>query len=110
MATEDGYFIGRRLAGLDLTDFTAVRQALDAFEAPRKPHTARQSQTAYVLGQVFHHAPAPLRPLRDAILDRTPLLQKAVGEATPAEILKQLDEIDNAERTFSTARRSRPNN
>ncbi|MFK0119851.1 FAD-dependent oxidoreductase [Streptomyces sp. NPDC090994] len=100
MATEDGYFLGRRLAGVDLTDHTAVRQALDTFETPRKPHTARQSQTAWLLGKVFHHAPAPLRPLRDAVFDHTPLLQKVAGESTPGEILKQLAEIDRAEARF----------
>jgi len=102
MATEDGYFIGRRLAGVDLGDHDAVRTALDAFEAPRRPHTARQSQQAYILGQLFHHAPAPLRPLRDAAFDRTPLLQKVVGEATPGQILAQLDEIDRAEARYRT--------
>jgi 2-polyprenyl-6-methoxyphenol hydroxylase-like FAD-dependent oxidoreductase len=100
MATEDGYFLGRRLAGLDLSDYTAVRAALDAFEAPRKPHTARQSQQAYILGQVFHRAPRPLQMLRDLILDGTPLLQKVVGESSPGEILKQLAEIDAAEQAF----------
>ncbi|WP_425826824.1 FAD-dependent oxidoreductase [Streptomyces fractus] len=100
MATEDGYFLGRALAGVDLTDARAVNRALQSFEAPRKPHTARQSQTAFVLGKVFHHAPALLRPLRDAVLDHTPLLQKVVGEGTPGEILKQLDEIDRAEAAF----------
>ncbi|MCX5529658.1 FAD-dependent monooxygenase [Streptomyces sp. NBC_00006] len=104
MATEDGYFLGRRLAGVDLTDGAAVRRALDAFEAPRKPHTARQSQTAWALGKVFHHAPALLRPLRDAVLDHTPLLQKVVGEGTPGEILKQLEEIERTERAFTAAR------
>ncbi len=34
MAIEDGYFIGRHLGGMDLTDYQAVREALDAFEAP----------------------------------------------------------------------------
>jgi hypothetical protein len=34
MATEDGCFIGRRLAGVGLSDYAAVRHALDAFEAP----------------------------------------------------------------------------
>jgi 2-polyprenyl-6-methoxyphenol hydroxylase-like FAD-dependent oxidoreductase len=100
MATEDGYFLGRRLAGVDLSDLAAVREALDAFETPRKPHTARQSQQAYVLGQVFHHAPRLLQPVRDAILDHTPLLQKAVGESSPAEIVGQIDEIDRAEERF----------
>jgi 2-polyprenyl-6-methoxyphenol hydroxylase-like FAD-dependent oxidoreductase len=101
MATEDGYFIGRRLAGVDLSDYAAVRQALDAFEAPRKPHTARQSQHAYALGQVFHHAPRALQPIRDAILDRTPLMQKVVGDSTPGSILTQLGEIDRAEARFT---------
>lgn len=100
MATEDGYFLGRRLAGVDLTDHAAVRAVLDAFEAPRKPHTARQSQQAYVLGQVFHRAPRPLQPIRDLILDHTPLLQKAVGESSPREILSQIAEIDRVEEQF----------
>jgi 2-polyprenyl-6-methoxyphenol hydroxylase-like FAD-dependent oxidoreductase len=100
MATEDGYFLGRRLAGVDLSDPAAVRAALDAFEAPRKPHTARQVQQAFVLGKVFHHAPAPLRPVRDAILDRTPFLQKVVGESSPGEILAQISAIDEAEQRF----------
>ena len=104
MATEDGYFLGRRLAGLDLSDYHAVRAALDAFETPRKPHTARQSQQAFVLGQVFHRAPRPLQLLRDAILDGTPLLQKVVGESSPGEILKQLAEIDAAEKDFTAVR------
>lgn len=100
MATEDGYFLGRRLAGVDLADPAAVRRALQAFEEPRKPHTARQSQQAYVLGQVFHHAPGPLQVVRDAVLDRTPMLQKVVGESSPGEIIKQIAEIDEAERAF----------
>ncbi|MFD4195113.1 FAD-dependent oxidoreductase [Amycolatopsis thermoflava] len=98
MAIEDGYFLGRRLAGVDLSDYAAVRRALEAFETPRKPHTARQSQQAWLLGKVFHHAPRPLRALRDLVLDHTPLLQKVVGESSPGEILDQLDEIDRAER------------
>ncbi|MEU0514364.1 NAD(P)/FAD-dependent oxidoreductase [Amycolatopsis sp. NPDC006125] len=103
MAIEDGYFLGRRLAGIDLSDFAAVRRALEAFEAPRKPHTARQSQQAWLLGKVFHHAPRPLRALRDLVLDHTPLLQKVVGESSPGEILEQLDEIGRAERALGRA-------
>ncbi|MGW4587901.1 FAD-dependent oxidoreductase [Amycolatopsis thermoflava] len=98
MAIEDGYFLGRRLAGVDLSHYAAVRRALEAFETPRKPHTARQSQQAWLLGKVFHRAPRPLRALRDLVLDHTPLLQKVVGESSPGEILDQLDEIDRAER------------
>lgn len=100
MATEDGYYLGRRLAGLDLSDPAAVSQALLDFEAPRRPHTARQSQTAYFLGQLFHHTPRPLAPLRDAFFDHTPFLQKVIGESTPGEILTQLDEIEATEEKF----------
>ena len=106
MATEDGYFLGRRLAGVDLTDYAAVRAALDAYEEPRKPHTARQVQQAYVLGKLFHHAPAPLRPVRDAILDHTPFLQRVAGDASPGEIVAQLAAIDAAERRFAEVRGS----
>ncbi|MBG0568350.1 FAD-dependent oxidoreductase [Actinoplanes aureus] len=100
MATEDGYFLGRRLAGVDLSDHSAVRAALEAFEGPRKPHTARQVQQAYALGKIFHHAPAPLRPLRDALLDRTPFLQKVVGDSSPGEIVAQIAAIDETEARF----------
>ena len=106
MATEDGYFLGRQLAGVDLRDHAAVRAALDAFETPRKPHTARQVQQAWMLGKIFHHAPAPLRPVRDAVLDHTPFLQKVVGERSPGEIIEQIAAIDEAERRFLAIRGS----
>jgi 2-polyprenyl-6-methoxyphenol hydroxylase-like FAD-dependent oxidoreductase len=105
MAIEDGYFLGRHLAALDLTDHHAVRAALQAYETPRKPHTARQTQQAWVLGKVFHHAPAPLRVLRDLVLDHTPLLQKVVGENSPREIVSQIDDIDRAEQRFAATHR-----
>lgn len=100
MSIEDGYFLGRALAGVDLGDDDLVTHTLAAFEAPRRPHTARHTQIAYALGKVFHHAPRALQPLRDAIFDRTPLLQKVIGEANPKEILTQLEEIDEAEHHF----------
>ena len=94
MSIEDGYFVGRALHGVDLTDPAAVQGALQAYEEPRKPHTARQVQQAWLLGKVFHHAPAPLRPLRDLVLDHTPLLQKLAGDSNPREINEQLALID----------------
>jgi 2-polyprenyl-6-methoxyphenol hydroxylase-like FAD-dependent oxidoreductase len=108
MAIEDGYFLGRRLAGVNLSDHAAVRTALETFETPRKPHTARQVQQAWMLGKVFHHAPMPLRAVRDVILDRTPFLQKVIGESSPGEILAQLATIDEAEQHFTAARRAEP--
>jgi 2-polyprenyl-6-methoxyphenol hydroxylase-like FAD-dependent oxidoreductase len=90
MSIEDGYFLGRALTGVDLTDPAAVQRALQSYEDPRKPHTARQVQQAYLLGKVFHHAPAPLQRLRDLVFDHTPFLQKVAGDTNPREIGKQL--------------------
>ena len=53
-----------------------------------------------MLGKIFHHAPAPLRPVRDAVFDHTPFLQKQVGEKSPGEIVAQLAAIDEAEARF----------
>jgi len=93
MSICDGYFLGQRLAGVDLSDTDAVTAALVAYEAPRIPHTREQVQSAWMLGKLFHHAPAALRPLRDFVLDHTPLLQKQVGERNPVQIVAQLDEM-----------------
>jgi 2-polyprenyl-6-methoxyphenol hydroxylase-like FAD-dependent oxidoreductase len=90
MSIEDGYFFGRALRGVDLTDLTAVQRALQSYEDPRKPHTAQQVQQAWMLGKIFHHTPAPLRPVRDFVFDHTPFLQKVAGDSNPREINKQL--------------------
>ncbi len=102
MSIEDGYFLGRHLAGVDISDPAALTAALEAYESPRKPHTAFQVDIAYKLGKIFHHVPAPVRPIRDLVFDRSPFLQKMIGETTPGEILKQLDEIDVAEADFQS--------
>jgi 2-polyprenyl-6-methoxyphenol hydroxylase-like FAD-dependent oxidoreductase len=93
MSIGDGYFLGQLLAGVDLDDTAAVGAALARYDALRIPHTTAQVQQAYILGRMFHHAPALLRPLRDAVLDHTPLLQKQVGERSPHEIVAQLDQM-----------------
>src|SRR5213075_104834 len=98
MWIEDGYFLASELERVNATETAAVRRALQAFEERRKKHTATVSQQAYYTGFAFHRLPAPLRPLRDLVYDHTPLLQKVVGDATPAQILSQLDEIDEVER------------
>lgn len=71
------------------------RRALQNYEDPRKPHTARQVQQAWMLGKVFHHTPALLRPVRDFVSDHTPLLQKVAGDTNPRGIQKQLDLIQD---------------
>lgn len=93
MSISDGYFLGQVLADVDLSDTAAVSGALESYEMRRIPHTASQVNQAFVLGKIFHHLPAPLRPLRDAVLDHTGFLQKQVGEKSPGEIVAQLDEM-----------------
>ena len=95
MSIEDGYFFGRALRGVDLTDLAAVQQALQSYEDPRKPHTAKQVNMARMLGKIFHHAPAPLRPVRDFVFDHTPFLQKMAGDSNPREINQQLALIED---------------
>jgi len=95
MSIEDGYFLGRALRGVDLTDPAAVQRAFHSYEDPRKPHTAKQVQQAWMLGKVFHHAPAFLRPVRDFVFDHTPFLQKVAGDSNPREINKQLALIED---------------
>ena len=94
MSIEDGYFLGVALRGVDLTDPVAVAAALEAYEAPRRPHTAQQVQQAYLLGKVFHHTPAVLRPVRDFVFDHTPFLQKVAGDSNPKLINEQLALIE----------------
>ncbi len=55
------------------------------------------TEQAYITGRMFHRAPRLLRPVRDLVYDHTPLLQKVIGDATPAHILAQLAEIDAVE-------------
>lgn len=93
MSICDGYFLGQALHAVDLGDTAAVEAALVRYETPRIPHTTAQVQLAYTLGRAFHHAPRALRPVRDFVLDHTPILQKQVGEKSPGEIIAQLDEM-----------------
>jgi 2-polyprenyl-6-methoxyphenol hydroxylase-like FAD-dependent oxidoreductase len=107
MAIEDGYYLGRKLGGLDLSDHAAVESALREFEAPRIPHTKLHSQMAYYMGQLFHRLPAPLRPIRDFINDHTPFMQKTTGDTIPRDLVKQLHEIEETEQRFQKGLRLR---
>lgn len=93
MSIGDGYVLAQCLAGVDLNDTSAVVAALQHYDKRRIAHTNSQVQQAYILGKVFHHAPALLRPVRDFVLDHTRMLQKQVGEKSPGEIVAQLAEM-----------------
>ena len=99
MSIEDGYFLGKACDGVDGNDTTAVRNALQAFEDARKPHTGPVSQGAWITGKIFHHVPAFLRPVRDLVFDHTSFLQKNQGDAVPAHIIEQLDLIEDVQPT-----------
>jgi 2-polyprenyl-6-methoxyphenol hydroxylase-like FAD-dependent oxidoreductase len=93
MSICDGYFLGQCLAGVDLKETRAVEEALRAYESKRIAHTTEQVEAAYRLGQMFHHMPWLLRPIRDLVLDNTWLLQSQIGEKNPREIVAQLEEM-----------------
>ncbi|WES64396.1 NAD(P)/FAD-dependent oxidoreductase [Microbacter sp. GSS18] len=93
MSIGDGYTLAQELTDVDLADTAAVTAALRRYDDRRIDHTTGQVQQAYILGKVFHHAPAFLRPVRDFVLDHTPMLQKQVGEKSPGEIVAQLEEM-----------------
>ncbi len=105
MSIEDGYFLARELDAVDVRDADAVAGALQRFEDRRKPHTFKIAQGAYFTGRIFHHLPAPLRPLRDWVFDHTPFLQKMVGDDMPVHILSQLAEIEDTEPYVPTHKR-----
>lgn len=106
MSIEDGYFLARELAAVDIADNAAVAGALQRYEDRRKPHTSRVSQEAYYTGRMFHHMPAFLRPVRDLVYDHTPFLQKMVGDEMPQHIISQLAEIEDAEPYVPVHRRA----
>ncbi|KAJ1336182.1 FAD-dependent urate hydroxylase [Microdochium nivale] len=91
MSICDGYFIGQKLHGINLSDTTAVEAALAAYESCQREHTTGQVNQAYFLGRLFHHTPYPLTLLRDTVLDWTPFLQKVAGDTNPRDIMAQLD-------------------
>lgn len=101
MSIEDGYFLAHELGKVDVANTEQVCGALQAYEERRKAHTAYITELAYQMGRMFHHLPAPLRPIRDMFFDRSNFLQSKIGDEMPGEILAQLEEIDKAEQTYA---------
>jgi 2-polyprenyl-6-methoxyphenol hydroxylase-like FAD-dependent oxidoreductase len=71
LAIEDGYFLAKILAGRDLTDLAGLSASLAKYEAEREPYTYGVIKNAQNMGNLFHHAPAPIRKLRDFIFDHS---------------------------------------
>ncbi|EMC98754.1 hypothetical protein BAUCODRAFT_120059 [Baudoinia panamericana UAMH 10762] len=93
MSICDGYFLGQLLHGVELSDKSAVSEALVQYERCRMAHTYEQVNLAYFNGQFFHHTPWYLRFFRDALLNWTPFMQWVVGDRNANSILAQLDEM-----------------
>lgn len=71
LAIEDGYFLAKILAGRDLRDATGLRASLAQYEAEREPYTYGVIKNAQNMGNLFHHAPLPVRKLRDFVFDHS---------------------------------------
>ena len=92
MAIEDGYFLSEYLGGASLDDPGKTAAALKQYEDLRRPYTNYTTRFARNLGRVYHNVPAPLRWLRDLILDRVPAAGKGIekGVTEDAESLLRM--------------------
>jgi 2-polyprenyl-6-methoxyphenol hydroxylase-like FAD-dependent oxidoreductase len=75
MAIEDGWWLARCLAGLDLARPDELASGLAQYDQQRVAYTNKQATLARYMGYLFHHAPWPLSALRDLVFDYTPLLE-----------------------------------
>ncbi|MEH7418558.1 FAD-dependent monooxygenase [Neobacillus drentensis] len=78
MAIEDGYFLGKYLQGLDLSDVTVIQTGLGKYDNQRVKYTNHVVDFARTLGKIFHNAPKPVRILRDFLLDFTKIPERNI--------------------------------
>ncbi|MEV0045597.1 FAD-dependent monooxygenase [Nocardia rhamnosiphila] len=76
MAVVDGFYLACSLAGVDISDHTALTAVLADYEAERKPETDAVAAFAYKMGQLMHTRNPIKRVVRDVLLDRTPFMRK----------------------------------
>lgn len=75
MAIEDGFWLARCLAGVDLADRQQLAQGLARYDTQRVPYTNRHAIMARRMGHLFHRVPWPLSALRDAVFNHTGFLE-----------------------------------
>ena len=97
MAIEDGFFLGKLLAGCDLADEPSLRRGLDAYDGQRVKYTNQVVSFARTLGWTFHNAPRPVRKLRDFFLDHTKIPDKQISKGYTEDAQKLLRAILDAE-------------
>lgn len=80
MAIEDGYFLGKYLDGVDLSDSDRLRAALERYDAERVAYTNRVTAFARALGRSFHNASWLARRRRDFMLDWTKIPDRRISD------------------------------
>jgi 2-polyprenyl-6-methoxyphenol hydroxylase-like FAD-dependent oxidoreductase len=75
MAIEDGFWLSRSLAGIDLADQQQLAQGLAHYDTQRVSYTNKHAIMARRMGYLFHRAPWPLSALRDAVFNHTDFLE-----------------------------------
>jgi 2-polyprenyl-6-methoxyphenol hydroxylase-like FAD-dependent oxidoreductase len=98
MAIEDGFFLGRFLTGVDLSDRAAVSAALGRYDAERVAYCNRVTEFARTLGRVFHNLPRPARRVRDVVLDHTRIPDRQISKGYTADAQVLLESILSTER------------
>ncbi|WP_078435085.1 FAD-dependent oxidoreductase [Metabacillus halosaccharovorans] len=78
MALEDGYFLGKYLAGVDLSNLNDLHDGLLKFDNQRVNYTNNVVGFAKTLGKLFHNSPKSLRILRDFLLDYTKFPERQI--------------------------------
>jgi 2-polyprenyl-6-methoxyphenol hydroxylase-like FAD-dependent oxidoreductase len=108
MAIEDGFFLGKFLAGRDLRDISQVQAALQAYDDERVGYCNRTTAFARTMGKVFHNIPAPVRRFRDFMLDHTSIPGKQIDKGYTKDaqlLLESILKADGSEhRASSTGR------
>jgi 2-polyprenyl-6-methoxyphenol hydroxylase-like FAD-dependent oxidoreductase len=97
MALEDGYFLGKYLQGVDLSDITALKSGLLKYENQRVDYTNGVVGFARTLGKAFHNAPKPVRMARDFMLDHTKIPERQIIKNSVKEaetLLKTVLELE----------------
>lgn len=98
MALEDGYFLGKSLQGIDLTNANVLQNGLEKYDNQRVKYTNHVVGFARILGKVFHNVPKPIRIFRDVLLDYTKIPENQIVKNSTKEaetLLKTVLEFEN---------------
>ena len=97
MALEDGYFLGKYLQGVDLSNLSDLKEGLNKYDRQRVGYTNNVVGFARILGEVFHCLPESARKFRDLLFDYTkmPEYQIVMNSTQEAEsLLKVILELE----------------